>query len=115
MVIPKFVHVRELPEWGDIFSAHVQFVSPKDTQENTYFLELVEQFLQTLVNFSHLTFPDSYDSPLAIERYEGQLYYCHQQKLNDKTRKVLAKTFSPHWANEYIEKVLFDSPVYFQK
>ena len=48
---------------------------------------------------------------MTKERYEGQLYYCNQQKRNDKTRDVLARTFGTYWANQYIEKVLFDLPL----
>ena len=108
---PSFSKVRNLPDWGDIFSDFVQFISPKDSTENELFLNLVSEFLNILINYSASIEPDPIDSSITKERYEGQLYYCKQQKRNDKTRDVLARTFGNHWANEYIEKVLFDTPL----
>ena len=45
-----------------------------------------------------------------MRRWQGQLNYCRQQKLNDKTRRVLEKAFNPAWADHYIEQLLFDDP-----
>jgi phycocyanobilin:ferredoxin oxidoreductase len=45
-----------------------------------------------------------------VNRWQGQLRYCKQQKQNDKTRRVLEKAFNPEWANRYIEELLFDDP-----
>ncbi len=113
--IPSFAKVRQLPDWGDIFSPYVQFISPINAKENEYFLNLVEQFLEILVSYSDSIKPDPHHSPISIERYQGQSYYCLQQKRNDKTRDVLAKTFSADWADKYIDMVLFDLPVPYQK
>ena len=108
---PSFSKVRNLPDWGDIFSPFVQFISPRDSKEYALFLKLVDQFLNILIDYSASIEPDPIDSSLTKDRFQGQLYYCKQQKRNDKTRDVLARTFGYHWANEYIEKVLFDSPI----
>ncbi|AAP99863.1 MULTISPECIES: phycocyanobilin:ferredoxin oxidoreductase [Prochlorococcus] len=110
--IPSFEKVRKLPDWGDIFSSHVQFITPIGAEENGFFLDLVDKFLTILIDYSESIEPDLDDSPFTIERIEGQMYYCLQQKQNDKTRNVLAKAFSPNWANQYIEMVLFDMPVH---
>lgn len=107
---PSFSCVRNLPDWGDIFSTFVQFITPLDSKEDELFLKLVDDFLAILMAHSASIDPDQIDCSLTKERYEGQLYYCKQQKRNDKTRDVLSRTFSAHWANEYIDKVLFDLP-----
>ncbi len=108
---PRFSKVRKLPDWGDIFSNFVQFISPIDSKEDKLFLKLVDEFLNILIDYATSLEPDPNDSSITKQRYEGQLHYCNKQKLNDKTRDVLARTFGYHWANEYIEKVLFDSPL----
>ena len=50
------------------------------------------------------------DYSRAESRYEGQINYCKKQKLNDKTRRILAKYFGDRWADLYINEVLFDEP-----
>ncbi len=107
---PSFSNVRKLPIWGDIFSPYVQFLSPKNAKEYMLFLGLVDSFLKIIISYSASIEADPSTHPKTIERYEFQKYYCSQQKLNDKTRSVLSKAFNPHWANEYIDMVLFDSP-----
>ncbi len=108
--LPSFKKVRQLPEWGNIFSPYVQFITPIDSKENELFFDLIDDFLEILINYSTSITPDPPDSEISIERYEAQRYYCLQQKRNDKTRNVLAETYSPAWADEYIEMVLFDCP-----
>ncbi len=112
---PDFKIVRKLPDWGDIFSSHVLFIRPINSQETDLFLDVVDQFLTIVTSYSALINPQAINSKSTIERYEAQMYYCKQQKRNDKTRNVLAKTFSPNWANQYIEMVLFDIPTGFSK
>ena len=46
----------------------------------------------------------------AMLRYDDQIYYCDQQRKNDKTRGILEKWFDKEWTNDYIDKVLFDKP-----
>jgi len=108
---PSFKSVRKIPEWGDIFSPYVQFISPRDSFENECFLNLVDQFLKILITYSVSIRADALNDPKTLERYRKQVYYCFQQKRNDKTRNVLAKIFGLDWANKYIDKVLFDSPL----
>ena len=107
---PKFNKVRELPEWGRVFSPYVCFIRPFDKNEENLFLELVDKYLFILISYSANILPDPIDSALTINRYERQKFYCLQQKRNDKTRNVLSKTFSQEWADRYIDVVLFDCP-----
>ncbi len=107
---PKFTHIRELPEWGTIFSKYVQFIRPEGRDEEKLFLQIVDDFLRILVNSLIVLEPDLPDSGSTIERVAFQKFYCLQQKRNHKTRNVLAKTFNPQWADRYIEKLLFESP-----
>jgi len=106
----NFKSIRKLPEWGSIFSSNVCFIKPENLEEEEEFLRIVENYLVNLLSYSNLILPDSFDSPITIERYNRQQIYCLQQKRNDKTRNVLAKTFSPEWADRYIDIVLFDCP-----
>ena len=46
----------------------------------------------------------------AMLRYDDQIYYCDQQRKNDKTRGILERWFDKDWTNDYIDKVLFDKP-----
>ncbi len=110
--IPQFENVRKMPDWGDIFSPYVQFIAPIDSKENGFFFELVDKFLDILIIYSDSIESDPRNSSNSIERLRRQSYYCDQQKKNDKTRSVLAKTFGAKWADKYIEMVLFDSPAF---
>ncbi len=109
-----FKNIRQLPEWGDIFSPYVQFIRPDNLEESNQFLLIVENFIDILISHSLTIQPNSSQSPTTIERYKRQLYYCKQQKCNEKTRQVLTKIFGATWAEQYIELVLFDCPKIFQ-
>jgi len=108
--IPNFERIRKLPAWGDIFSQYVQFISPVNNVENQHFLNLVDNFLDILMNHLDSLEPEPNNSNISYERYERQIHYCQQQKQNDKTRNVLANAFGIDWTEKYIEKVLFDFP-----
>ena len=43
-------------------------------------------------------------------RLDDQIYYCKQQKKNQKTIAVLSRWFDPLWARNYIDTILFDEP-----
>ena len=106
----NFSQKRELPEWGTIFSPYVQFIRPNGKEEENLFLEIVDDYLRVLLDVLVTSSPQESNSPSTIERHQAQVNYCNQQKLNDKTKAVLSKAFSPHWADRYIEKLLFDIP-----
>ncbi|MFN9548115.1 MAG: phycocyanobilin:ferredoxin oxidoreductase [Cyanobacteriota bacterium] len=108
---PPFREIRELPAWGAIFSPHVLFVRPRTPEEEGWFVEEVATALELLAEASRSAMPLSWSEPATLARWEGQLRYCHQQKQNDKTRRVLEKAFNPQWANTYIETLLFDDPL----
>jgi phycocyanobilin:ferredoxin oxidoreductase len=38
----------------------------------------------------------------------GQQNYCQQQQQNDKTRRVLEKSFGLEWTERYMTTMLFD-------
>ncbi len=108
---PPFSEVRELPVWGAIFSPHVLFIRPRTPEEEGWFVEEVAEILELLAETSRCTPVMNWNDPATIARWSGQLHYCHQQKQNDKTRRVLEKAFNPEWANTYIETLLFDDPL----
>ena len=105
-----FSQERELPGWGAIFSPFVRFVRPGTSEEEAAFVEEVGTFLSVLAAAINASEPQASDHPATVERWQGQLRYCKQQKQNDKTRRVLEKAFNPAWADRYIEDLLFDDP-----
>ena len=102
-----FKVIREIPEWGDIFSNNVFFASLNNESEKNSFCKIVASYLSILIKLSHKTFQDN-DQAIIEERINYQKNYCIQQMKNEKTSMVLLKYFDKKWVNEYIEKVLFD-------
>ena len=107
---PAFRQVRDLPGWGTIFSSKVCFIRPDGADEEALFNQVVTDYLEVLSDCASRANPESSTTVSTINRYEGQLNYCLQQKRNDKTRRVLEKAFDPEWADRYIELLLFDNP-----
>ncbi len=106
--VPKFKEPRTLPAWGSIFSPYVCFVRPVDLDEEKSFLKLVDQYLSVLLSLLLVVSPDEIHSIDTTERFKYQEKYCINQKLNDKTRVILSKFFGSTWADEYIDKILFE-------
>ncbi|MEA5576134.1 phycocyanobilin:ferredoxin oxidoreductase [Anabaena sp. UHCC 0451] len=104
----NFSQVRELPEWGNIFSDFCLFIRPASVEEESMFLQRVKEFLEIHCNQA------TSSSPVASEKVEkiiaGQKNYCTKQQQNDKTRRVLEKAFGTDWAENYMTTVLFDLP-----
>jgi phycocyanobilin:ferredoxin oxidoreductase len=104
----NFSQIRQLPEWGDIFSDYVLFIRPTNDQEIQDFLTRVNQFLSIHASIINSSQPVSHEIQQA--NLSGQAYYCNKQRQNDKTRRVLEKAFGSTWAEEYLETMLFDLP-----
>jgi phycocyanobilin:ferredoxin oxidoreductase len=104
---PSFAQQRELPPWGEIFSAFCLFIRPANAAEETQFLERLQAMLtlhcQQAAIARPVTNPAAEAAILA-----GQQRYCRQQQQNDKTRRVLEQAFGVEWANRYMETMLFD-------
>lgn len=103
-----FGAVRELPEWGDIFSEFCIFVRPSSPKEEAIFLHRVEAFLEIHCKQAIASSPVSAEEQTEI--IAAQRYYCTKQQQNDKTRRVLEKAFGNEWAEHYMTTVLFDLP-----
>jgi len=106
--VPKFNEPRKLPEWGFIFSPYVCFIRPVDSLEEKLFLELIDQYLSLLLSLLVMVGNDEINSLDTMDRLNYQKRYCSNQKLNDKTRGILTKFFGSSWADEYINKILFE-------
>ena len=106
--VPKFNEPGKLPEWGFIFSPYVCFIRPVDVLEEKLFLELIDQYLSLLLSLLVRVDADEINSLDSMERLNYQKRYCLNQMRNEKTRGILTKFFGPSWANEYIDKVLFE-------
>ena len=105
--ISCFESIREIPEWGTIFSKNVFFATLKNGRETTAFSKIVDKYLSTLIDLSFKIKPD-FDEEIIKERETFQKHYCTQQMKNDKTSMVLSKYFDKKWVDEYIKKILFD-------
>ncbi len=108
-----FKEVRALPVWGDeIFSPYCKFVRLKNKTEEDSFVSLVQDYLDI---FCHEVMENSKEADDAnwvpvMKRFDGQLWYCKQQRRNDKTRGILSKCFNEQWADTYLNQILFDDP-----
>jgi phycocyanobilin:ferredoxin oxidoreductase len=103
----QFSQPRALPEWGDIFSDFCLFVRPVGLPEEDQFLQRVRDFLT--IHCQIATTEKPLASPTEIQRVlVGQQNYCTKQQQNDKTRRVLEKSFGSEWTNRYMTTMLFD-------
>ena len=78
------------------------------TFEEKLFLKLIEQYLSLLLSLLVSVREDEINSSDTMDRLNYQKRYCLNQKRNDKTRGILTKFFGSYWANEYINKILFE-------
>jgi phycocyanobilin:ferredoxin oxidoreductase len=104
---PAFSQRRALPEWGDIFSEFCLFVRPVGAEEEANFLTRVRQFLTLHCQIASTEMPLTSQHEMAGV-LAGQQYYCTKQQQNDKTRRVLEKSFGTEWADRYMTTMLFD-------
>ena len=103
----SFNSLREIPNWGEIFSKNVFFASLKSKSEKNDFCKVVDQYLSILIKLSKEAMPE-FNEDIIKERIDYQKNYCLQQMKNEKTSMVLLKYFDEKWVNNYIKKVLFD-------
>ncbi len=106
--IPEFTEPGKLPEWGYIFSPYVCFIRPVDALEEKLFLKLIDKYLSLLFGILVNVGRKEINSLDTMKRFDYQKRYCSNQKRNDKTRGILTKFFGSSWANEYINKILFE-------
>ena len=106
--VPEFNEPGNLPEWGFIFSPYVCFIRPVDSLEEKLFLNLIDQYLSLLLALLVRINADDTNSLETMERLNYQKRYCFNQRLNDKTRSILTNFFGTSWADEYINKILFE-------
>jgi phycocyanobilin:ferredoxin oxidoreductase len=104
----NFSQVRDLPEWGDIFSEFCLFIRPINADEERLFVGRVADFLK--IHCQQARQSQTVSPERAQQNLAGQQNYCTQQQQNDKTRRVLEKAFGDAWAEKYMTQVLFDLP-----
>lgn len=103
-----FSQPRALPEWGDIFSEYCLFIRPIGPQEEDRFLNRALEFLTLHCQIAKTEM--SLSSSLDITKVmAGHRQYCTKQRQNDKTRRVLEKSFGPEWTDRYMDTMLFDA------
>ena len=103
----SFTSLREIPNWGEIFSENVFFASLKSKFEKIDFCRVVDEYLSILIRLSKKAKPE-FKEEIIQERIDYQKNYCVQQMKNEKTSMVLLKYFDEKWVNNYIKTVLFD-------
>jgi phycocyanobilin:ferredoxin oxidoreductase len=103
----EFSQPRDLPAWGDIFSQYCTFVRPVNETEEAAFLQHVQQILKIHCSIANQTQPVTslHERSLILA---GQANYCRRQRENDKTRRVLEKSFGTEWTERYMSTMLFD-------
>ena len=106
--VPEFNEPGNLPEWGFIFSPYVCFIRPVDSLEEKLFLNLIDQYLSLLLALLVRININDTNSLETMERLNYQKRYCFNQRRNDKTRGILTNFFGTSWADEYINKILFE-------
>jgi phycocyanobilin:ferredoxin oxidoreductase len=102
-----FSQPRDLPPWGEIFSDFCLFIRPVNAQEEEAFLQQVQRFLTLHCQMASVSSPLTSHIEVAKVRI-GQQHYCQQQQQNDKTRRVLEKSFGAEWTERYMTTMLFD-------
>ncbi len=101
---------RALPEWGDIFSDYCLFARLNDEEETNNFLARIADYLTIHCEIAKETKP--LQSLQEIDHIRsGQQKYCLKQQQNDKTRRVLEKSFGSEWTERYMTTMLFDLPM----
>ncbi len=103
----NFAQVRDLPAWGDIFSDYCLFIRPTDATEEADFLDYVLSMLTIHCQVASNSQAET-SLPEIATILAGQKYYCDRQQQNDKTRRVLEKSFGTEWADRYMTTMLFD-------
>ena len=103
----QFRELRELPPWGDIFSPYCLFTRLQTPVEEALFLDIVSQMVSLHCQIAVSLAPTDPDMEPLI--HAKQEHYCHQQRQNDKTRRILEKAFGKDWAQRYMTTVLFDT------
>lgn len=104
----SFSQPRDLPAWADIFSEFCLFVRPVGAEEEAAFLQRIREFLTIHCQVASTTAPLTSDADIA-QMVAGQQYYCNKQQQNDKTRRVLEKSFGTEWTDRYMTTMLFDA------
>ncbi|HEY9639909.1 MAG TPA: phycocyanobilin:ferredoxin oxidoreductase [Coleofasciculaceae cyanobacterium] len=104
----EFSQPRALPDWGDIFSTFCLFVHPVGVPEEEQFLHRVQNFLTLHCQIAKTATPLTSESDIS-QVVAGQRYYCTKQQQNDKTRRVLEKSFGTEWTDRYMNTMLFDA------
>ena len=105
-----FSQPRGLPEWGDIFSDFCLFVRPANAEEEAMFLRRVRDFLTLHCQQARASLPLASAKDI-FKVLAGQRNYCTKQQQNDKTRRILEKSFGSDWTNRYMTTMLFDMAV----
>ena len=87
----SFTSLREIPQWGGIFSNNVFFASLKNESERNEFCRVVDQYLTILIKLSKKAKPE-FNEEIIQERVDFQKNYCSQQMKNEKTSMAVSYT-----------------------
>ena len=101
---------RPLPLWGDeIFSPYCKFTKLSEEIDIANFYCIILHYL-TFFKEGVLDAQKDTFWVNVMKRLDDQIWYCKQQKRNDKTRGILKQWFDESFADMYMNEVLFDEP-----
>jgi phycocyanobilin:ferredoxin oxidoreductase len=103
---------RQVPEWGkDIFSDHCVICRPQKPEEVAAFLKYAIALTLFHVQMGRLAGPVGEEgrAQRLADIAAAHARYCSHQLRNDKTRRVLEKSFGAETAEEYMRTVMFDA------
>ena len=110
---------RSVPEWGAaIFSEYCIIVRPQSPTEIAAFLKYAIALVNFHMQIGRLARPvqvgrgesDQVANRRRLEIKAAHVRYCTKQLENDKTRRVLEKSFGSGPSEEYMRTVMFDVP-----
>ena len=106
----NFKGKRPLPLWGDeIFSPYCKFTKLSEEIDIANFYCIILHYL-TFFKEGVLDAEKDTFWVNVMKRLDDQIWYCKQQKRNDKTRGILKHWFDEEFAEMYMNEVLFDEP-----
>ena len=106
----NFKGKRPIPLWGDdIFSPYCKFTKLDEEIDIANFYCIILHYL-TFFKEGVLDAEKDTFWVNVMKRLDDQIWYCKQQKRNDKTRGILKQWFDKDFADMYMNEVLFDEP-----
>jgi phycocyanobilin:ferredoxin oxidoreductase len=96
---------KAIPEWGTCFSDEFVAIPLRDS---AHLEELLKYGVSMLSEYLNRIQQNKVAQEQVVER---QLYYCQQQRNNQKTMQILERMIGLERANLFMNEVLFPDPI----